>query len=213
MNGGPGTDPRLAARHALIAGLVPEGARVLDVGCGDGVLLARLAAERGARGYGLEIDGADVARAVARGLSVVQGDAEADLQGYPDAGFGAVVLSNSLQALRAPVPALRQAVRVGERAVVSFPNFGHWRVRASLARTGRMPRSRALPQEWHETENIHLCTVLDFLDLCRAEGMAVDAAYGVNGARSWPFTPERAGAANLRAQEAVFVVRQGCRQG
>ena len=201
-------EARLATRHALIARLVPEGARVLDVGCGDGALLARLRAERGARGFGLEIDGADVAAAVARGLSVVQGDAETDLQGYPDGSFGAVVLSNSLQALRAPLPALRQAVRVGERAVVSFPNFGHWRVRAALMRTGRMPTSRALPDAWHETQNIHLCTVLDFLDLARAEGLTVDAAYGVNGARAWAFGPARPALANLRAPEAVFCVRR-----
>ena len=195
-----------AARHALIATLVPEGARVLDVGCGEGTLLAHLAVARGARGYGLEIDGADVARAVARGLSVVQGDADTDLEAYPDAAFEAVILSNSLQALRAPRTALREAVRVGRRAVVAFPNFGHWRVRASLMRTGRMPQSRALPTPWYETENIHLCTVLDFLDLVRAEGWSVLGAHGVNEDRSWAFDPASPGAANLRAQEAVFCV-------
>ena len=195
-----------AARHALIAGLVPEGARVLDVGCGDGALLARLQADRGARAYGLEIDPGAVARAVGRGLSVVQGNADTDLGSYPDRAFGVVVLSNSLQALRRPLPVLRRAVRVGERVVVAFPNFGHWRVRASLVRTGRMPRSRALPALWYETDNIHLCTVLDFLDLARAEGWTVHEAHGVAGGRSWRFDPARPAAANLRAQEAVFCV-------
>ena len=195
-----------AARYDVIEGLVPAGARVLDVGCGDGALLRRLEAERGARGYGLEIDAGAVARAVASGLSVVQGDADTDLGSYPDAAFDAVVLSNSLQALRAPLPVLRRAVRIGGRVVLSFPNFGHWRVRASLVRTGRMPQSRALPTPWYETENIHLCTVLDFLDLCRAEGLTVHAAYGLSGAGPRAFDPARPGRANLRAQEAVFCV-------
>ena len=195
-----------AARHALIASMVPRGARVLDVGCSDGALLDRLRTERAAKAYGLEIDAGAVARAVARGLSVVQGDADTDLASYPDGAFGVVVLSNSLQALRSPLPVLRRAVGVGARVVVAFPNFGHWRVRASLVRTGRMPRSRALPALWYDTENIHLCTVLDFLDLCRAEGWSVHEAHGVAGARSWRFDPDRPAAANLRAQEAVFCV-------
>lgn len=200
------TTPRERARHALIATLVPQHARVLDVGCGDGSLLADLAKRREARGYGLEIEPEEVARAVSRGLSVVQGDADTDLADYPDAAFDVVILSNSLQALRAPRAALRRAVRVGERAIVAFPNFGHWRVRASLMRTGRMPTSRALPTPWFETDNIHLCTVLDFLDLCRAEDFSVLGAHGVDGGRSWRFDPASPGLSNLRAQEAVFCV-------
>lgn len=199
-------EPVSEARHALIAGSVPEGARVLDVGCGDGALLRALETGRGARGYGLEIDAGAVARAVARGLSVVQGDADTDLAAYPDGAFGVVILSDSLQALRAPLPVLRRAVRVGARVVVAFPNFGHWRVRASLMRTGRMPRSPALPALWYETENIHLCTILDFLDLCGAEGWTVHAAHGLNDRSAFAFDPARPGRANLRAQDAVFCV-------
>ena len=195
-----------AARHALIASMVPDGARVLDVGCGEGALLDRLRTERSAKAYGLEIDADAVARAVARGLPVVQGDADTDLTSYPDGAFGVVVLSNSLQTLRSPLPVLRRAVRVGARVVVAFPNFGHWRVRASLMRTGRMPRSRALPALWYDTENIHLCTVLDFLDLCRAEDWTVQEAHGVARGRAWRFDSARSGLANLRAQEAVFCV-------
>ena len=195
-----------AARHALIASLVPEGARILDVGCGDGALMTTLTRARGAKAYGLEIDAGEVAAAVARGLSVVQGDAETDLAAYPPGGFDAVILSNSLQALRAPRAALRRATSIGRRAIVSFPNFGHWRVRASLLRSGRMPQSRALPTPWYETENIHLCTVLDFLDLCRADGLTVLTAHAVTGGRAWPVDPARPGLANLRAQEAVFSV-------
>ena len=197
----------MSVRFDRIVAAVPRGARVLDVGCGDGTLLGRLRAERGASGFGLEIDGACVGRAVADGLAVVQGDAEAELGGYPTGAFDAVVLSNSVQALRAPVSALRQARLIGRRVVVSFPNFGHWRVRASLLLTGRMPTSRALPDAWHDTPNIHLCTVQDFDDLCAAEAWPVEAAYGIAGSRSWPLRP--GSWHNLRAEEAVYVVGGG----
>ena len=193
----------MSVRFDRIVAAVPRGARVLDVGCGDGALLTRLAQERGAAGFGLEIDGLCVGRAVGAGLAVVQGDAEAELSAYPPGAFDAVILSNSVQALRAPVAALRQALLIGRRVIVSFPNFGHWRVRASLLLSGRMPRSRALPDAWHDTANIHLCTIADFADLCADQGWRVEEAFGIAGARSW-----RLGgfADNLRAEEAVYVL-------
>ncbi|MBB4658287.1 methionine biosynthesis protein MetW [Parvularcula dongshanensis] len=201
--------PTTTSRYDVIASLVPHGARVLDVGCGDGTLLRRLAEERGAQGYGLEIDAGAVSAAVAQGLSVVQGDADTDLQDYPDGAFDAVILSNSVQALRDPIFALRQAVRVGKRAVVAFPNFGHWRIRGQLLLSGRMPRSRALPASWYETQNIHLCTVLDFLDLCRDGAFVPEAAYGLSDRRARRFDPSSPKLSNLRAQEAVFALSAG----
>lgn len=199
----------MTARLAVIAGLVPEGARLLDVGCGAGTLLSRLSREKRVKGYGLEIDPHAVAAAVAQGLSVVQGDAETDLADYPDKAFDVVVLSNSVQTFRAPLPALRQALRVGERAVVAFPNFGHWQIRASFLTTGMMPRSRALPESWHETQNIHLCTVRDFLSLCSGEGVRVEEAYTLSEGKAASFDTERPGMANLLAQEAVLLLSSG----
>jgi methionine biosynthesis protein MetW len=199
----------VSVRLDVIARLVPEGVRLLDVGCGEGTLLSRLAREKKVRGYGLEIDPHAVAAAVAQGLSVVQGDAENDLGDYPDKAFDIVVLSNSVQTFRAPLPALRQALRVGTRAVVAFPNFGHWQVRASFLTSGMMPRSRALPESWHETQNIHLCTVRDFLFLCEGEDVTVETAYALAGDEARPFDPHRPGFANLLAQEAVFLLSSG----
>ena len=194
----------MSVRFNRIVAAVPEGARVLDVGCGDGALLDRLRCERAVSGFGLEIDGLCVGRAVSAGLAVVQGDAEEEMTGYPPRAFDVVVLSNSVQALRAPVPALRQALVIGRRVIVSFPNFGHWRVRASLLASGRMPTSRALPAAWHETANIHLCTVADFEDLCGAQGWRIEGAFGVAGPRSWAM--RRRATDNLRAEEAVYVL-------
>ena len=139
---------------ALIAEHVPPGSRVLDVGCGDGALMAELAAKR-CDARGLELDGANVADCVAKGLSVVQGDADADLGFYPDASFDVAILSQTLQTTRRPDRVVEQLLRVAPRAFISFPNFAHWRVRASLLWGGRMPVTRLLPLGWYETPNIH----------------------------------------------------------
>ena len=145
--------------------MIPPGARVLDVGCGDGALLEYLVHELGADGRGIELSQAGVNACVARGLSVIQGDADTDLKDYPSDAFDVAVLSQTLQATRAPRKVLGELVRIGRRAIVSFPNFGHWRVRWRLFYGGRMPNTPSLPDEWYATPNIHLCTILDFEDL------------------------------------------------
>ncbi len=186
---------------AAIADAVPVGARVLDIGCGDGALLAYLRDSKGVDARGIDVSAANVASAVARGLSVVQGDADADLGDYPDGAFDMVILSDTLQAMRSPATVLTELVRIGRRAVVSFPNFGHWRVRASLALGGRMPVTASLPVSWHETPNIHFCTVDDFRALAGQLGLRVESAAFLSGRAR-----RGAGLANLLAEQAVFVL-------
>lgn len=191
----------------LISSLVAQGSSVLDIGCDDGALLQRLRDERAVKGYGLEIDGARVSRAVTAGLSVVQGNADTDLADYPDQAFDTVILSNSVQALRRPDEALANAVRVGRKVIVTFPNFGHWRVRAHLALQGTMPRSRALPDTWYETDNIHLCTIKDFTQFTVEQNVVVAAAYGLSGDEApRPFQPDRVTWTNLWSEAALFVL-------
>ena len=180
---------------AAIADAVPAGARVLDIGCGDGALLAHLRDSKGVDARGIDVSAANVAGAVARGLSVVQGDADADLGDYPDGAFDMVILSDTLQAMRSPATVLTELVRIGHRAVVSFPNFGHWRVRASLVLGGRLPVS------WHETPNIHFCTVDDFRALAAERGLRVESAAFLSGS-----VRRGAGLANLLAEQAIFVL-------
>ena len=194
MSRSSGLRPDLAA----IAGQVAPGSRVLDIGCGDGALMLALR-DKQCDVRGIEIDGACVERCVARGLSVVQGDADRDLADYPDASFDYAVPSQTLQTAARPDRMLEQLLRVGTRAFVSFPNFAHWRTRAALMFGGRMPVTRALPVTWYETANIHHVTVADFRDLARAKGAQIKG--------EWFFSSERpigGAGANLRAEFAVF---------
>lgn len=183
---------------AVIAARVQPATRALDIGCGDGALMAALA-EKGCDARGMEIDPELVERCVSRGLSVVQGDADRDLADYPDKAFDYAILSQTLQTAARPDRMLDELLRVGRQAFVSFPNFAHWRMRSALALGGRMPVTRHLPVSWYETQNIHHVTVSDFRDLI--------AAMGVKCERAWFFAGDReigASLANLRAEHAVF---------
>ena len=162
----------LRADLALICEWIAPGARILDLGCGDGALLAHLARTQRVSGYGLEIDDANVAACVAAGVNVIQADLDEGLAAFATGSFDYVVMSEALQALVRPDLALAEMLRVGREAIVTFPNFGHWRVRSALLR-GRMPLTPSLPSQWFDSENIHLCTVADFEDLCRASGWQV----------------------------------------
>jgi methionine biosynthesis protein MetW len=196
----------LRADFAIILEAVPEGARVLDVGCGDGALLELLRAERGAMVRGLELSQSGVNACVARGLAVVQGDADTDLAIYPDDSFDVVVLSQTIQATRRPRAVLEEMKRIGGAAVVSLPNFAHWGVRMKLLLGGRMPVTPQLPVSWHETENLHLCSLLDFDDLARQTGWDVRSVTAVRGARVGGTTGRATHWANLLAEQAVFVL-------
>ncbi|HDZ74402.1 MAG TPA: methionine biosynthesis protein MetW [Aurantimonas coralicida] len=192
----------------LIAGLVTPGSRVLDVGCGDGALLSLLEARRKVDGRGVELSQAGVNECVGRGLSVIQGDADRDLVYYPDDAFDFVILSQTIQATRNPKTVLTELLRIGERAIVSFPNFGHWSIRLSLGLRGRMPVTRNLTHSWYDTPNIHFCTIRDFVALADEIGAEVELAMAINATGQkmgmkmpWAFW-------NLFGQQAVFVLRR-----
>jgi methionine biosynthesis protein MetW len=190
----------------LIADMIEPGARVLDVGCGDGALLAYLTRQKGVDGRGMELSQAGVNACVGHGLSVIQGDADRDLEAYPNGAFDVVVLSQTLQATRNPRRVVETLVRIGRRAIVSLPNFGFWRIRLLLLTTGRMPVSPLLPNPWYETPNIHLCTIRDFVALCDEIGVRVER--GVTLDRfGRPYSLEPHGRlANILGEQGVFVL-------
>lgn len=188
---------------AIIADHVAAGTRLLDVGCGDGALMAALRDEKGCDARGMEIDAGNVAAAMARGLSVIQGDADTDLADYPDAAFDYAILSQTLQTTRRPDLVLDQLLRIGARAFVSFPNFAQWRIRFALMWGGQMPVTKQLPDRWYDTPNIHHVTIDDFRAYLIERGIAIEEAWFLSGEK-------RIGpaAANLRAQHAVFLLRR-----
>jgi methionine biosynthesis protein MetW len=194
--------------HQLIAEMVTPGARVLDVGCGDGALLQLLADTRSTDGRGIEISRERVNACVSRGLSVIQGDADYDLDDYPDDAFDFAILSLTIQATRRPKPVLENLMRIGRHAIVSFPNFGHWQVRMRLLLTGRMPVTQNLPDPWYETPNAHLCTIKDFADLCRTVNARVEraVAFNVSGQRLGTWVPLPLTVHNLLGEKAVFLL-------
>lgn len=194
--------------HLLMSRMVEPGSRVLDVGCGDGALLDLLARERDVDGRGIELSHEGVSRCVARGLSVIQGDADTDLADYPDDCFDYVILSQTIQATRRPRVVLEHLLRIGRRAIVSLPNFGHWRVRAHLALKGTMPVTENLPDTWYDTPNIHFCTIRDFVELCDVTGADIERAVALHASGR----PVRVNAPwwlwNLFGSQAVFLLRR-----
>lgn len=186
--------------------LVRPGARVLDIGCGEGELLELLAREKQADGRGIEISAQGVSACLARGLAVAQGDADRDLEQFPAKAFDYAVLSQTLQATHRPKAVLEAMLRLAERAIVSFPNFGHWRVRWSLLSRGRMPETRALPDPWWATPNIHLCSLADFTALCDELNLRIEACAALSADRpARPIDPRKP-LENWRAEQALFLL-------
>jgi methionine biosynthesis protein MetW len=209
-----GLRPDLAA----IAAMIRPGTRVLDVGCGDGALLEHLVQTKGVDGRGIELSQQNVNACVARGLSVMQGDADTDLSEYPSGAFDAVILSNTIQATEQPRLVLEHLLRIGRRTAVSLPNFGYWKVRLALLATGRMPRTKNLDYSWFDTPNIHLCTLSDFLDLTRLCDASVVEAHALNekgetrGMDTGTLNSGRLGGPNLTAPGAIFLLKKEATQ-
>jgi len=187
--------------YELIQSWIPERARVLDLGCGDGVLLAGLAATNGASGYGIEIDDANVLASVKNGVNVIHDDIERGLAAFGDNTFDFVILSQTLQAMRNAERVLNEMLRVGREGIVTFPNFGYWRHRLDILR-GHMPVSKTLPHQWYDTPNIHLCTVKDFEDLCVKVGAEILDERVIHEGRIVSLMP------NLRGSLGVFRFRR-----
>jgi methionine biosynthesis protein MetW len=184
----------------VIGEIVEPGSRVLDLGCGEGELLAWLLEHKRVLARGVEISPAQVRRAIARGVSVYQGDIDEGLADYPDKAFDYVILSQTLQETRSPLQVLREMLRVGRRAIISFPNFGHWKVRAAMLVNGQAPKTKLFPYNWYNSPNIHFLSINDFEDLCREHNFPIERRYFLAGSRHVKAFP------NLIAQTAVFLL-------
>jgi len=210
----PETTPASAAGELrrdlrLIAEMIEPASRVLDIGCGDGALLAYLAREKAVDARGIELSQSGVNACVRHGLSVIQGDADSDLEAFPARAFEFVVLSQTLQATRQPRHVLEELLRIGRRAIVSFPNFGYWRIRLRLLTGGRMPVTELLDHPWYATPNIHLCTIRDFVALCDEIGATIERSLTLDR-HGRPFALDPRGSlANLLAEQGVFVLSGG----
>mgnify|MGYP000005546289 FL=1 len=191
----------------LIANLIEDNSKIIDIGCGDGELLDFLNKNKNAKIQGLEIDQKKVNKCVAKGLSVIQGDADKDLSLYPEKSFEYVILSQTIQATLEPKKILSELTRIGEKVIVSIPNFGFWRVRLDLLFKGKMPITRKLNSTWFDTDNIHLCTIFDFLELCDQLNLKVKQTVTITSKKQKKFSGKPSIKENIFAEEAIFLIQ------
>tara|TARA_B110000967_G_C18799711_1_gene517772 strand:- start:258 stop:851 length:594 start_codon:yes stop_codon:yes gene_type:complete len=190
----------------IIADLLPDNSRVLDVGCGDGTLMKFLSEKKNIDVRGLELNEENVEICISKGLSVIEGNAETELGQFPDKSFDYVVLSQTLQAFYNPVSVLDHLLRIGKASVVSIPNFGYWKVRAHLLYFGRMPRTKSLPYKWYNTPNLHMCTIKDFYELCDSKNINMKKIVGINNNRISFINNNNIKLKNLLSEVGIFLI-------
>tara|TARA_Y100000768_G_C23934083_1_gene661676 strand:+ start:332 stop:1015 length:684 start_codon:yes stop_codon:yes gene_type:complete len=190
----------------LIETLMEENRSILDIGCGDGKLMDQLGKNLNAKTHGIELDRDLASKAIARGFNVIHGDAEIDLAQYSNQSFDYVILSQTLQAMMKPKDILSELLRIGSKAIVSFPNFGHWKIRFQLLVSGRMPVTESLPYSWYDTPNIHFFTIKDFLKLCSDMNIVIEKSIGLTSkGRQFDISESLTGV-NLFTHEAIFLL-------
>ena len=191
----------------LITSPVDKEARILDVGCGNGELLKSLKNKKNVKGQGLELKQERVNKCVAKGLSAIQGNADSDLSLYPDQSFDCVILSQTIQATNNPKNILIELIRIGRKAIISIPNFGYWKVRLGFATYGKMPITEKLSNNWYDTPNIHLCSILDFVDLCRELNIKIEKTIVLNSNNIRSFNGAPNSWSNFFGEEAIFLIK------
>ena len=192
----------------VISELVEEKSRVLDVGCGDGILMEYLLKNKVVDVRGLEISKEKVKKCLSNGLAVVEGDAEFDLKQFPDLSFDYVILSQTLQAFMSPENVIKDLLRVGKKVIVTIPNFGHWKVRLDLLFKGEMPITKNLPYEWYNTPNLHMCTIQDFYNFCNNKGINIFKTISLNGQKTSKITSSNLKFKNLISELGIFLLEK-----
>jgi methionine biosynthesis protein MetW len=190
----------------IIANLLPPQSRVLDVGCGDGTLIEALIKEKSIDARGIELEEEKVKECISKGLSVIEGDAETELSQFPDKAFDFVILSQTLQAFYQIENILAQLLRIGNRVIISIPNFGYWKIRASLLFFGKMPVTKSLPYAWYNTPNLHMCSIKDFYQFCEKKKIKIDKAVGINGEKISSIYRINLEMKNLLSEVGIFVI-------
>ena len=190
----------------VIADLIEKNKKVLDVGCADGILMKFLKDNKNANIRGLEISKEKVQECIAKGLTVIEGNAEKDLKQFPDKSFDYVILSQTLQAMMKPKDILSELLRIGSKAIVSFPNFGHWKIRLQLLISGKMPVTESLPYTWYDTPNIHFFTIKDFLNLCNEMNIVIEKSIGLTSKGKQFDISESVTGVNFFTHEAIFLL-------